>query len=360
MKTLIQGYLVIGLLSLGLSGCGSKAQSDNKEEEIAKKSFVEKQVVKVATSMVRKGFFSRELLSNGKLSASQKAVVPFLVQDQITAVHVNNGDRVNKGILLAQLDPFVYEKRLEEARNQYEKTRIDLEDQLLSYGYAMKDTADAPDNILKMCLIRSGYNQSRSNLEVAERNFSQTRLVAPIAGVVANLEAQTNNPSSNYKRCCEVLDDRKMQVEFPVLEGEMIMVENGQKVEVIPFAFPSLTFIGSITAVNPTVDVNGMVMIKAEIDNPQGKLIDGMNVKVLVKNEVPDCLIIPKTALLYRQNRKVVFVNENNIAKWIYVETGQENSSEVTISDKSLAAGQEVIISNNLNLAHETPIIVNN
>ncbi len=60
MKTLFQGYLVVGLLLMVLSGCGSKARSENKEEEIAKKSFVEKQVVKVATSMVRKGFFFRD------------------------------------------------------------------------------------------------------------------------------------------------------------------------------------------------------------------------------------------------------------------------------------------------------------
>jgi RND family efflux transporter MFP subunit len=183
--------------------------------------------------------------------------------------------------------------------------------------------------------------------------------VAPISGVVANLEARANNPSSAFNKCCEVLNDRLMKVDFMVLEGEMGMIAAGQKVEVIPFANTVERAFGAITAINPSVDANGMIQVTAQVDNPTGKLMDGMNVKVLVKREVPNCIVIPKSAVLYRQNRKVVFVSENNKAIWVYVEVGLENSTEVTITDNSLTEGQQVIVTNNLNLAHETPIAVN-
>lgn len=338
------------------TACNGNKGDKESEEDVAKKSYVEKQTVKVSVAKVRKGGFARELISNGKLSAKQKAVVPFRVQEIISEVRVKNGQRVKKGQLLALVDSYKYRKQLDDSRNQYEKARIDLEDQLLGYGYSLSDTSRVPPNILKMARIRSGYNQALSNYNEARRNYADTRVKAPIDGVVANLEAKTDNPSSQYKKCCEIIDDKALIVDFPILEGEIGLVDTGQPVEVIPFAMQEKSFKGVVTSINPAVDEHGMILVQAQVNNPGGVLIDGMNVKVLVKNIVPNCIIIPKTAVLYRQNRKVVFVHENGIAKWVYVITGLENSTEVTITDNSLKPGQEVIISNNLNLAHETPV----
>jgi len=60
--------------------------------------------------------------------------------------------------------------------------------------------------------------------------------------------------------------------------------------------------------------------------------------------------------ILILQNRKVVFVHREGIAHWVYVETGMENSTHTCITDNSLQAGEEVIVSNNFNLAHETTV----
>lgn len=359
MKQLLFGLLLITIIVPLFYSCGTSTKAEENEEDIAKKSYVDKQAVKVSVEAVRQGAFARELVSNGKLMAKEKAVVPFKVQEQIIALKVHNGQRVQQDQLLAQVEPFQYQKQLSDCNNQYEKACIDLEDKLLGYGYSMKDSASIPVNILKMARIRSGYNQAWSNLQEAQRNFAHTSVTAPITGVIANLEAQANNPSSQYKKCCVVINDAVMLVEFTILEGEMQLIRTGQQVAVTPFASPNASYNGIVSALNPSVDEHGMITIQAEVANPDGELMDGMNAKVLVKNEQPACIIIPKSAVLYRQNRKVVFVHEEGIAKWVYVEIGQENSSEVTISDESLKPGQEVIVSNNLNLAHETPVIVN-
>ena len=348
--------LLISLMPLLWHCTGSKSDSEE-DVDIAKKSFTEKEVVRVKTTLVRKGDFAQELVSNGKLSAKEKALIPFLVSEQITEVKVHNGQRVAKGAHIARLESFTYRKRLDDASNQYEKARIDLEDHLLGYGYALKDTAKVPANILKMARIRSGYNQALSNLKEAKRNYAATFITAPFSGVIANLKARAYNPSSQYKYCCEVIADAVMHVEFTVLEGEMDRVKKDRRIEVFPFANKSRSYSGHITAVNPSIDEYGMISVTAEVKNSDGTLIDGMNVKVLAKNNKAGCIIIPKSAVLYRQNRKVVFVKDKGIANWVYVEVGDENSTQVTIVDESLHEGQEVIISNNLNLAHETPVV---
>lgn len=356
MKQILHGILALCIISLSLSSCNSSTKAEANEEEIAKKSFLEKTVVKVGVEKVQRKSFDQELVSNGKLFAAEKAVVPFKLQEQIIAVNMRNGQRVKKGDVLVRLEAFKYQKQLNDSRNQYEKARIDLEDKLLGYGFTLEDSARVPANILKMAKIRSAYNQAQGNLKEAERNFAHTSVIAPISGLVANHELKANNSSGQYKKCCDLINDEVLQLEFSILEGEISQIKRGQSVEITPFANMNKSYKGIVTAVNPTIDEHGLIKVQARVNNINGELMDGMNARVLVKNEVPNCIVIPKTAVLYRQNKKVVFIHENGIAKWVYVTVGQENSTEVCITDNSLKPGQEIIVSNNLNLAHETSV----
>ncbi len=357
-KSLIICIFVSFLTIIQYSCSPSKAEND--KEELAKKSHIEKSVVEVSTDKVKSGSFSQELVSNGKLMARAKAVVPFKEEENIIGVFVHEGEKVEKGQLLAKIDPVSFEKKRNDAEINRKKALFELEDLLLGYGYSLDDTAKVPRNIKEMCFIKSEFRSSESEFKDAKRELDHTSIVAPIGGIVANLEAKVNNPSSEFKKCCEILDNSSMTVEFHVLEGEMSQVKEGQKVEVFPYALPNVSRIGVIKSINPTVE-DGLVKITAEIPNTNNILIDGMNVQIKIKNEVPDCIIIPKSAVVYRQNRKVVFVHRDGVAYWVYVETGLENSSQVTITDDSLKPGEDVIVSNNLNLAHECPVkTVNN
>ncbi len=345
------------LFSFSVEMACSPSKANDTEDKAAHKSYIEKKKINVKTYMSSRGAFSKELSSNGVLVAKEKAVLPFEVNGQIKNIKVKEGQKVKAGTLIASIDAFTFKKRLNDAQNNSNKALIDLEDLLLGYGFSLSDTAVTPANVLKMCKIRSGHNTAHSALQEAERNLNHTKITAPISGVVSNMLAKENNHSSQYKYCCQIIDNSSMEVEFHVLEGELGMVAKGQKVAVYPFALPELKKMGVITSVNPTVE-NGLIKITAEIPNRDGTLLDGMNVKLLVKKEVPNCMIIPKSAILYRQNRKVVFVHKNGIALWVYVETGMENSNQICITDDSIKEGDEVIISDNLNLAHETPVTV--
>jgi hypothetical protein len=84
-------------------------------------------------------------------------------------------------------------------------------------------------------------------------------------------------------------------------------------------------------------------------------------VKVKIETAVPGQLVVPKSAVVQRQNQEVLFKYTNGIAFWTYVKTGYENSTSYTVTahpDKggTLMAGDTVIISGNLNLAHESEV----
>ena len=84
-----------------------------------------------------------------------------------------------------------------------------------------------------------------------------------------------------------------------------------------------------------------------------------MNVRVSVRKSLGQQLVVPKSAVVLRSGKQVVFTlsDDGGKALWNYVHTGLENMGNYSITD-GLEPGAKVIISNNINLAHEAPVKV--
>lgn len=346
MKIRLLQFLIL-TVSLAVS-CKPKT-ADNLEEMARRASHPEAVLVK--TAELEKSTFYHELVSNGKVYSSEKAVVPFKVNGVIKELLIRNGQKVNTGDLLAVIEDFEYQSQLRSAKQAYEKAEINFKDDIYSKYLTFDTIGIAPEKI-KTSRIRSGLDDAINALKLAEYNFNNTRIHSPISGVVANLEALQWNPSQNYPNLCTIINDQKMEVEFPVIESEYGFINQGMPVGIMPFINDSTVISGTITQINPQVDETGMVKIKAGLRN-NGHLIDGMNVKVVIRKPVPGRLVVPKEALVIRQGRDVIFVRQDSLAIWKYVTVEFENSTSVSVSE-GLEPGDLVIVSGNVNLAHET------
>ncbi len=315
--------------------------------------------VVVETALVKQGTFTIENWCNGTLQAGQKAIIPFEVQGNLISVNVRNGQWVSAGQLLAQIDDYRQKQAYEQALINHRQAEIEYNDQLLLSGYSSTDTSAAPAKVKSVARLRSGLQQANLELEKARRELSNTRLSAPVSGMVAGLTARAYTPSSEYKNLCTLLNTREMLAVFEVLEHDAAAVKQGAAVEVIPVAMPGTRFSGRVTGADPMLSSNGTISVTAAVPNSDGRLIDGMKVKVVLKTAIPDQIIVPKPAVLARQNRQIVFTVEDGLAIWNYVTTGYENSTHYTITE-GLEPGQEIIISNNLTIGHQAPVIVSN
>ncbi|MCU4177870.1 biotin/lipoyl-binding protein, partial [Carboxylicivirga sp. N1Y90] len=110
---------LVGITAFFIS-CSTSGKNDSND---AKKLYVEKRTTEVIVKLVQTNLFTQELHSNGQLSAKEKALIPFKVQEQIIDLKVNNGQRVKKGQVLAQVESFQYKKTLRDCRDQFEKAR---------------------------------------------------------------------------------------------------------------------------------------------------------------------------------------------------------------------------------------------
>lgn len=347
-------YLSILLLSfVFLSSCSPKEDTD-KNDNIEKVTVGDTDRVAEVTIMeLRPTVFNHEIVSNGHISAREKVDVNFQTSGLIAAIYVRNGQRVAKGQRIASLDTYKLDNQLEKERNAVASATLEMQDVLISQGYDPEHPEKVPDDVIKLALLRSGLRQAELTLAATKKELDDANLIAPVSGIIANLSAKAHNMSSSSEPLCRIINDSGMEVEFSVLESELPMVRQGDKVSVTPFSTTD-SRTGRVTEINPMVDDNGMVKVWAAVDGGV-ELIDGMNVRVSVKRAIDEALVIPKSAVVLRSGRQVVFTLDNGKAMWNYVTTGLENLNEYTVTD-GLTPGMTVITSGNVNLAHEAPV----
>lgn len=348
------------VLTLALLLVVSSACSDNKSDTDKKEGSVETilpdEITQVTIEKLVLGDFNHELISNGKLASHHRADLKFQSQELIAKIYVRNGDQVKKGQKLAELDKFKLENSLKRAEDALERAKLDLQDVLIGQGYLIENLDAVPEPIMKLAKIKSSYDLAVSNVETARYELEQATMTAPFDGIIANLTTKEYNypPSDAF---CTLIDNHGLEASFTVLESELSLIKKGDRVTIRPFVQTAGATEGRITEINPLVDENGMVKVRASVNNA-GQLFEGMNVRVSVLRSVADQLVVPKTAVVLRTGRPVVFTYRDGKSFWNYVQTGLENSDSFTITAEGIKEGDMIITSGNINLADESPVKV--
>ena len=352
--------LILAVGALLVCGCKSKKENDTDadETEMARGKYgAEKNQVTVVP--LERKVFNKQLVCNGKLEAQSKVTVQFSAQGKIADIAVRDGQKVQKGQVLASLDKEQPRRQLEQARLAYDKAEIQLADRLLNYGYTIADTASIPAEQKRLIYINSGFIDAQMALENAERTYRECDLKAPFSGKVASLKGRVYEQGGQL---CTLIDDSRYLVRFSVLETEYGFVHVGQQVLVSPFVNADVVLKGSIVSINPTVDQNGQIAVTAQVPGSES-LMDGMNVRITVENSLPDQLVVPKSAVVIRDNMEVLFRidPETGNSLWTYVNVLLSNTYEHVVEANKdrgadLNVGDLIITSGNLNLGDNAPV----
>jgi RND family efflux transporter MFP subunit len=284
----------------------------------------------------------------------------FVTQGVTAEIYVKEGMKVAKGTLIASVDKRERLRELEKAEKELERAKVELVDKLIGMGYdaSMKDV---PQDVMKRAEVTSGYFSAQYQLQSAKKALDECNLYAPFSGRIANLEAR---PYQNNSKICTLIDDSQFEVEFKILEAEFKSVKKGQHVKVSPFVNDSLVFEGVVTEINPLVDDKGLIKVMARLDNNGSELMDGMNVRIIVEEEVRNMFVVPKDAVVERDGYHVVFLYKEGQAVWTYVDVLHSNINSFAITgcqrkETTIHEGEIVITSGNLNLADGTEVKIN-
>ncbi|MBD2705005.1 efflux RND transporter periplasmic adaptor subunit [Spirosoma sp. BT702] len=319
----------------------------------------------VSCQPARRISFALTTTTNGLIHASAQSKLSFRVGGTIRQILVSNGSNVSAGQVLAQLDDRDQRLALRVAQDQLAESQVQLRALIAEYGGTELDTLSLKANSRAYVLTKSGYYKALTALMMARQQLEYTTLRASYAGKIANLSARTHNFITSYEPFCTLLSQAAVLVEFSLLESELASIRIGQPVRITPIALPDHHYVGQVSEINPFVNTQGLVLIKARITHTDAHLFEGMNARITIERRLPNQIVISKTAVVERSGRKVVFtVETDNLstkpdqaakAKWNYVTIAYENDTDVAISE-GLKAGDRVIVSGNLNLAHDAPV----
>lgn len=336
-----------------LFSCNQQNEKETEKDHTVTKSLSST----VEVSLLKNSNFSDELIVNAKIESAHWLDLFSVNSGVIHKLSVNNGSIINKGDTIAVLENEDLKINIGKSRIALFEAENELSSLMLGFGGNAYDTTSVKKDILKSLKVRSGYSRALLDVKMAQLNYENSFVVAPINGKIADLNFKISQRYQSNEPLCKIIDHQNFLVKFYITESELPQIKIGQtiKVDLLNNSIDNLS--GTITEINPIVDEHSLIMVVGQLAPTSNYIISGMNAKVIIEDVKENCLVIPKKALVIRNNKKVVFTYKSGKAYWNYVETKAENSTSYLVS-QGLIAGDTVIVDGNLNLAHDAEVII--
>ena len=361
-KHFLRGIVFIACIftiTLYAISCKNSGNPTEDDADLTKMDYTP-QVNEVEVITLERVPFKRQLVSNGKLVAKQKAQLSFASSGTISSIKAENGSYVHAGAVIANLDSRAALATVESAKVNLQRAELEMYDRLVGLGYQARDTISMSKELLESVKMQSGYKSALNEYARAKTELSMGTLTAPFSGKVADISKKVYEQAGGV--FCTLINDRLFDLDFAIMSSELSFCQKGMKVKVLPFGANNQDAVyGAITNINPTVNSNGQIKITASVAN-NGALIDGIDVKVLVEKEAGNQLVVPKRAVVIRDHLDVIFTyTEDGFAHWVYVNILSANEDSYSIEANSerraqLSEGDMVIVKGNLNLADKSKV----
>ncbi len=284
------------------------------------------------------------LQANGYVTARRAATVSAQVTGRLVEVHVEEGEQVSKGQLLARLDDAQAQAALILAQAQEAATRASLgqyraqaelakltwqrERQLVQRGLAPRQTLDQA--LANKQSTAAAWAGARDQIKIAiarrreaEVAYSYTFVRAPFAGVITDKAAQVGEIVSPFSAgggftrtgVATIVDMNSLEVDVDVNEAYLHRIFPGQQATAVLNAYPHWTIPAHVIAIVPTADKSkATVKVRVALEQKDPRILPDMGVRVNflaagVKTETPPKeLLIPKDAVVRSGGHSLVFV----------------------------------------------------
>ena len=299
------------------------------------------------------------LTANGVVEPLQTVAIQAQVGGALETVAFNEGDDVQAGQLLFQLDarPFAAALRQAEAalaRDQVQAQNAQRDAErykaLVEKDYVTKSQADQAQ--AAAAAMQATVDADKAAVDNARLNLNYATIRAPIAGRTGRLLVRRGNVVRPNSEPLVVINQlRPIMVRFPVTQHDFPGLQRRNMrgpvpVRVITADSGRVGDVGTLAFLDNAVDsLTGTVTAKARFNNQTNSLWPGEYVRVSVELEVqPDAIAIPTRALLAGQQGSYVFVVGNDrVAKVRQISVGRA-VGELTTIDEGLKAGEQVVV----------------
>lgn len=310
------------------------------------------QTVPVRVQVAQQIEFRDVIEALGTAQANESIVVTAQSQELVENIYFEDGDEVEEGQLLVELDSreerarvHELEFRLEEAERQLDRLQ-----NLVREKVASRQALEEQDVLVK---------QIGAELEVAETRLETMKIKAPFAGRLGIRQISVGSLISAGEQITTLDDVTPIKVDFNIPELYFASLRQGQTIIARSGVYPGEDFEGKIQTIGSRVDpLTRSILIRARVDNEDGRLRPGMLLRVNLVRSVNETMVLPEKALVpIRDQQYVYIVNDENRAVLTEVTIGRRRPGEVEILG-GIELGQRVIIDGIVRLRDGVPVSV--
>lgn len=288
-------------LLLALVACsGSPEPGGEAKTDEEKKPVVDPRTL-VEVAPVTRGAVGQHLVSSASVESESQATLVPETAGVVSALYVEEGDRVTKGQRLATLVAPTLDGAWERAQSQVQTAQADAETarRLFDQGAIAKAELDAANRALDL---------ARSAGREAGRTRGFGELTSPIDGVVATRNMRVGEMAGPTSAIV-VVDPARLRVVVNLPERDIARVHEGLAASLTSSFDDKAVAPGRVVRVSPVVDAtSGTFRVTVALDDSATKLRPGQFVSVRIEVDRHEgVLTIPRRALVWEEGKAYLF-----------------------------------------------------
>jgi membrane fusion protein (multidrug efflux system) len=308
-----------------LSACGSKGDA----------SAAAGAAPALAVETITPGSIELETVFPSTIKGKTDIEVRPMVSGNITAVHVDEGQRVHKGQALFTIDQVPYQAAVDQAQASVNVASTAVQTAQISYD---SNKALFDKNIISAHALQISANQlaqakaqlaqAQAGLVNAQKNLSYTQVIAPSDGIVGTIPLRVGALASpSGLALTTVSDNSQVYAYFSLNEKQILDLTDGgaSTLEAAIAAMPEVKLRlangtvfpnpGKVATVSGVIDAStGSATVRALFSNNNNMLRSGSTGSVIMPMNQTDVIIVPQKATFEVQDRKFVYtVDADNV-----------------------------------------------
>ncbi|MBN2483195.1 MAG: efflux RND transporter periplasmic adaptor subunit [Candidatus Omnitrophica bacterium] len=279
----------------------------------------EKQEIPVMTfAVTRLPEFKETLSVLGTITPFTQVDLSFPLQGVVKKIYVEEGEEVEEGQLLAELDEkdFILRSEFSEGRYEAEASvlrsmdkELEIKEQLYEMGAILAQTIDKIK--LQVEAQRHRAESAKKEWELAQEALKRIKLYSPARGKLDKRNIEEGEFVSPNQVAMTILKIDRVYADIGITERDISKVKRGQLAELSVEAYPQQVFQGSVTNISPSIKGSSRTLaLRIEVDNKKYnyQLLPGMFVKGnIILSQLRNVYVVPKDSLFFTGNTYGVY-----------------------------------------------------
>lgn len=289
----------------------------------------------------------------GRLLPDREVILSTQVTGIVSRISADVGDAVVSGQILVKLDPVDYALALNQVNANLQSARAQLKTAENSYARAKRllpEKAITPELYeaaeAGFLVAKAQVAQLEAAVAIAGQRLDKTVIKAPFDGHITAKMVEIGQNLSVGAPVMGLADMKTMRVRIHINENDYVHLDKQDPVTATVEAYPDIPFDGRVDKIGIQADARTNTFeIDILLDNPRFLLKAGLTARVSIQTKlIAEAVVIPQNSVLFRQNRKEVFVVQGGRAAPRTVALGRVEGSAFQVLE-GLAPGDQLVVS---------------